>query len=147
MKQKYIWKSDKKTKAQNFVLNKFNEGKSYNPMKHYKWHQIKNDIKKLLFKNKLKSCGLMASTKVLINNRCCYRSKSTPLQNKWDFYFRTVAQRKCFLIRWNLESIVLQRTLEEHVLGWISALIAIISRLNHWTFILHLFCFIITCVE
>lgn len=87
------------------------------------------------------------NTKVLINSRCCYHSKSIPLQNKWDFYFRTVAQRKCFLIRWNLESMVLQRTLEEHVLGWISALIAIISKLNHWTFILHLFCFIITLLS
>jgi len=42
---------------------------------------------------------------------CSYRSKSIPLESKWDFYFRTVAQRKRFLIRWNLASMVLLITL------------------------------------
>ncbi len=43
---KNIWKPDKKTTAEGHVglNNSFNEGKNYNPMKHWKLHnQINND--------------------------------------------------------------------------------------------------------
>lgn len=38
LKQKSIWKSDKKTTLQDCVLNSFSEGRNYNPVKHCKWH-------------------------------------------------------------------------------------------------------------
>ncbi len=35
LKQKYIWKLDKKTKEKDCVLNCFSEGKKYNPIKRF----------------------------------------------------------------------------------------------------------------